>query len=96
MDAAEAASKLLPGTSWVLRSDGINFELDVLEQAKDGTPRVSPPTSKEISAFIAAHPPKAPVPADKQISAIWDYLEMKQTELPQSTRDVLAQVKAAK
>lgn len=96
MDAAQAASKLLPGTSWVLRSDGINFDLDILEQAEDGTLRVNPPTAKEINDFISANQPKAPVPTEKQISAIWDYLDTKNTELPQSTKDVLAQVKAAK
>ena len=48
MTLFEAAAYLRPGTLWNLRGT-------VLEQAEDGTPRVSVPTIDELNAVIVAH-----------------------------------------
>lgn len=47
MDILQAVQVLRPGTSWNLRGDS-------LEQVNDGSPRVTPPTAKEIQAVIDA------------------------------------------
>ena len=53
MDLIQVARALRPGTAWNCTKDA-NGNQCGLEQAIDGTPRVSVPTSAEISAFIAA------------------------------------------
>lgn len=69
MTIIEAASKLRPGTAWNLR-DGI------LEQAKDGTPRVTSPTLDELQVLVDAESYKAKRQAEypkieDQLDAIW-------------------------
>lgn len=45
MEITEAAAKARPGTAWNLRGDK-------LEQADDGTPRVSVPTMAELQPLL--------------------------------------------
>lgn len=47
MDILQAVRILRPGTSWNLRDSSI-------EQAEDGTARVTPPTLEEIQAVLGA------------------------------------------
>ncbi len=69
MTIVEAARKLRPGTAWNLRGD-------VLEQAVDGTPRVSIPTLAELeqciagSAYQELRREEYPTVGD-QLDAIW-------------------------
>lgn len=71
MDILQAARQLRPGTSWNLRGD-------ILEQAEDGTERVSIPTPEELQNCITTDPmayyekrAKAYPPIGDQLDALW-------------------------
>jgi hypothetical protein len=69
MNIIEAASQLRQGTAWNLRGD-------ILEQADNGAPRVTPPTSDEINAFIEEtayrdQRKKDYPPIGDQLDALW-------------------------
>ncbi len=71
MDILQAARTLRPGTAWNIRGG-------VLEQAEDGTDRVSTPTLEELNACIESDPvayreqrrPEYP-PVGDQLDALW-------------------------